>query len=130
MSLRRTASLAGVILALAAPAAAVAGDAAFVGWTALLPALSMPHDTTSADDCVAGRVACVDKTIRQMTRRFDALAASCDHNTIFSLTYLRVTEEYRRTIAEPFFDLPVRARRAAAAFDHRHPCAVGRVRCD
>ena len=39
-----------------------------------------------------------------MTRRFDALASSCDHNAIFSLIYLRVTEEYRRTVEEPFFD--------------------------
>ena len=39
-----------------------------------------------------------------MTRRFDALASSCDHNAIFSLTYLRVTEEYRRTVEAPFFD--------------------------
>jgi hypothetical protein len=39
-----------------------------------------------------------------MTRRFDSLASTCDHNAIFSLTYLRVTEEYRRTIDQPFFD--------------------------
>jgi hypothetical protein len=39
-----------------------------------------------------------------MTRRFDRLAAACDHGAIFALTYLRVTEEYRRTIAAPFFD--------------------------
>jgi hypothetical protein len=46
----------------------------------------------------------VDKTIREMTRRLDALASTCDHNAIFSLTYLRVTQEYRRTIDTPFFD--------------------------
>ena len=39
-----------------------------------------------------------------MTSRFDGLASSCDHSSIFSLTYLRVTEEYRRTIEGPFFD--------------------------
>ena len=68
------------------------------------PGLSLPYDPSSPDDCIAGRVQCVDKTIRDMTRRFDALASSCDHNAIFSLTYLRVTEEYRRTIEGPFFD--------------------------
>jgi hypothetical protein len=46
----------------------------------------------------------VDKTIRQMTQRLDPLASSCDHNAIFALTYLRVTQAYRQTIAEPFFD--------------------------
>jgi hypothetical protein len=104
MNPRRLAALAALIFALASPAAAVGEDAPFVGWTALLPALSLPYDASSPDDCIAGRARCVDKTIREMTRRFNALASSCDHNAIFSLTYLRVTEEYRRTIDAPFFD--------------------------
>lgn len=93
-----------VVVVLARPAAAAAEDPPFVGWTALLPALSIPYDATSPDDCIAGRAQCADKTIRDMTRRFDQLASSCNHNAIFSLTYLRVTEEYRRTIDTPFFD--------------------------
>jgi hypothetical protein len=94
-----------LVLALAWPAAAVAEDPPFVGWSALLPGLSIPYDTTSPNDCVAGRVQCVDKVVRQMTNRLDPLASSCDHDAIFSLTYLRVTEEYRRTIESPtFFD--------------------------
>jgi hypothetical protein len=101
---KRLGALAVVIVALASPAASAADDAPFVGWTALLPALSLPYDPNDVDDCVAGRVQCVDKTIRDMTRRFDSLASSCDHNAIFSLTYLRVTEEYRRTVDGPFFD--------------------------
>jgi hypothetical protein len=92
------------VFVLARPAAAAAEDPPFVGWTALLPALSIPYDARSPDDCIAGRAQCVDKTVREMTRRFDQLASSCDHNAIFSLTYLRVTEEYRRTIDTPFFD--------------------------
>jgi hypothetical protein len=103
MGRRRLAVLAAVV-ALAVPAAAAGEDAPFVGWSALLPSLALPYDPASPDDCIAGRVQCVDKTIREMTRRFDALASSCDHAAIFSLTYLRVTEEYRRTIDEPFFD--------------------------
>jgi Family of unknown function (DUF5995) len=101
---KRLLALAALVLALAAPAAALADDPPFVGWSALLPGLSLPYDPTSPDDCIAGRSQCVDKTIREMTRRFDPLAASCDHNAIFSLTYLRVTQEYRRTIDQPFFD--------------------------
>ena len=97
--------LALVLLALGWPAGAAAEDPPFVGWTALLPGLSVPYDATSPDDCIAGRVQCVDKTVRQMTRRFEPLASSCDHNAIFALTYLRVTEEYRRTVESPtFFD--------------------------
>ena len=40
-----------------------------------------------------------------MQRRFDPLAASCDHGSIFALAYLRTTQEYRRAIEDPtFFD--------------------------
>lgn len=102
--MRQLVALVAVIVALGAPCAAVADDPPFVGWSALLPSLALPYDPTSPDDCIAGRSQCVDKTIREMTRRFDQLASSCDHNAIFSLTYLRVTQEYRRTINEPFFD--------------------------
>jgi hypothetical protein len=103
---RRLAALAAVILALASPAAAISQDAPFVGWTALLPGLSLPYNPSSPDDCIAGRVQCVDGTIREMTKRFDPLASSCDHNAIFALTYLRVTEAYRDTVVQDpsFFD--------------------------
>jgi hypothetical protein len=101
---KRLVALGALIVALGAPCAAVADDPPFVGWSALLPSLALPYDPASPDDCIAGRSQCVDKTIREMTRRLDPLASSCDHNAIFSLTYLRVTEEYRRTIDEPFFD--------------------------
>jgi len=103
--LLRLALLPLVLLALAWPATAVAEDAPFVGWSSLLPGLSLPYDVDSPNDCIAGRVQCVDKVIRQMTTRFEPLASSCDHDAIFALTYLRVTEEYRRTIETPtFFD--------------------------
>ena len=104
MKARWLATLVALIVALALPAAAAGEDAPFVGWSALLPGLSLPYDPVSPDDCIAGRSQCVDKTIREMTRRFDPLASSCDHNAIFALVYLRVTEEYRRRIDGPFFD--------------------------
>ena len=101
----RLALLVLILLALARPATAVAEDPPFVGWSALLPGLSLPYDATSPDDCIAGRAQCIDQVIRQMTKRFEPLASSCDHDAIFALTYLRVTEEYRRTIETPtFFD--------------------------
>jgi Family of unknown function (DUF5995) len=104
VSVKRLAALGALILALAVPSAAIADDPPFVGWTALLPGLSLPYDPASPDDCIAGRSQCVDKTIRQMTSRFDSLASSCDHNAIFSLVYLRVTQAYRQAIDGPFFD--------------------------
>lgn len=102
MRVRRLAALTALGFALATPAAVTAEDAPFVGWSALLPGLPLPYDPDSADDCSAGRIQCVDQTVREMDRRFDGLG--CDHNAIFALIYLRVTEEYRRTVAGPFFD--------------------------
>jgi hypothetical protein len=90
---------------LLAPGAARADDPPYVGWTDLLPGLSTQFDPSSENDCTAGRTRCVDAVIREMKRRFDPLAASCDHDSIFALAYLRTTEEYRRTINDPtFFD--------------------------
>jgi hypothetical protein len=102
-SVMRLVLAAVAVFALVLPATAVAEDPPFVGWSALLPGLSLPYDADSPDDCVAGRVQCVDKVVRQMTRRFDSLASSCDHDAVFSVTYLRVTEEYRRTVEGPTF---------------------------
>jgi hypothetical protein len=102
--LRRLVAVGVLTLAVLAPGAALADDPPFIGWSALLPSLALPYDPASPDDCIAGRSRCVDKTIRQMTARTDSLASSCDHNVIFSLTYLRVTEAYRQTIDAPFFD--------------------------
>ena len=106
MNSRRLAALTAVILALASPAAAIGADAPFVGWTALLPGLSLPYNPSGSDDCIAGRIQCVDRTIREMTTRLDTLASSCDHNAIFSLTYLDVTKAYRETVVQnpTFFD--------------------------
>jgi len=87
------------------PGIARAEDPPFVGWTALLPGLTTEYQPSSDNDCAAGRTHCVDAVIREMQRRFDPLAQACDHDAIFSLTYLRTTEEYRRTIEDPtFFD--------------------------
>jgi Family of unknown function (DUF5995) len=80
-----------------------AEDPPYVGWSALLPGLTSGFDASSENDCKAGRTRCVDAVIREMRRRFDPLAESCDHDSIFALAYLRTTEEYRRTIEDPTF---------------------------
>ncbi|HYZ82357.1 MAG TPA: DUF5995 family protein, partial [Solirubrobacteraceae bacterium] len=105
--LARTVSLLAV-LALALPGAALAEDPPFTGWSNLLPGSpGLAYDPGSADECVSGKLNCVDKVIREMTRRFAPLASSCQHNAIFALTYLRTTEEYRGATTTPgFFEDP------------------------
>jgi hypothetical protein len=79
----------------------------FVGWTELLPGLTTQYEPSSENDCAAGRPRCIDAVIREMTRRFDRLAPTCDHDAIFSLAYLRTTEEFRRALEDTtFFDDP------------------------
>ena len=86
---------------------AAANDPPFVGWTAAMPALAFGYDPSSSDACVSGRVACVKETVRQMRTRFAPLAQRCDHDAVFSLAYLRTTEEYlRSTQTAGFFREP------------------------
>jgi hypothetical protein len=101
--LRLTLALAITAALLIASDTARADDPPYVGWTQLLPGLTLQYDPSSANDCAAGRTRCVDAVIREMQRRFDPLAGSCDHDAIFALAYLRTTEEYRRTIEDPTF---------------------------
>jgi hypothetical protein len=54
-------------------------------------------DLSQARVCRQGAIECVSRVIREMTRRFDALARRCDHDAIFALVYLRTTEVYRDT---------------------------------
>ncbi len=51
--------------------------------------------------CADGSWDCIDDTIGDMTRRFDRLAPTCDHDAVFSLLYLRVTERYKTFAATP-----------------------------
>src|SRR4051794_13593825 len=84
-------SLLLISLLLLTAGAARAEDAPYLGWSALLPGLTTEFDPSSENDCTAGRTNCVDATIREMRRRFDPLAKSCDHDSIFALAYLRTT---------------------------------------
>ena len=49
--------------------------------------------------CNRGTQGCVDSVVREMTRRFDPLAAACDHDAAFALMYLRVTEAVDRDVS-------------------------------
>ena len=96
-----------IVLCLSANVAARAEDPLFLNWAELSPGTSSGYDPASTNDCKSGKINCVDAVIREMTKRFDRLAEVCDHDAIFSLAYLRTTEEYRRAAVEPgFFEDP------------------------
>lgn len=93
-----------VIVLIVAPSAALsmwlpassawADDPPFIGWSAVMPALTYHYNPNSVDACVAGRVQCVVKTVQVMQKRFDPLAAACSHEAVFALAYLRTTQTY------------------------------------
>ena len=83
--------------------AAETTDPAFVGWSDLLPSLTSGYDPNSDNECVAGKLSCVDKVIKEMRRRFEPLGKACDHNAVFGLAYLRTTQTYRWAAAQGDF---------------------------
>jgi len=94
----------GALALMATPAAAQSSqDPASVPWTELLPPTPAGYEDSTSPLCPAGQTRCVDVVIREMTRRFNALASRCDHDAVFGLTYLRTTEEYRRSVSDPAF---------------------------
>lgn len=83
-----------VALSVSGATPAAAADPPFVGWSAIIPALTYQYEPTSLNDCVAGRPSCVAGTIREMQNRLEPLAQSCRHEALFTLAYLRTTEQY------------------------------------
>lgn len=65
-------------------------------WGAYAPA-------TTPERCANGATSCVDTTIAGMSTRFGSLVRTCDHDAVFSLLYLRVTERYRAFALDPGF---------------------------
>jgi hypothetical protein len=86
--------------AFALPSAARADDL-IANWPELLPGLTDTYDPSSANECTSGKIKCVDAVIKEMSRRFQPLAQSCDHKALFNLLYLRVTETYRAEVGAP-----------------------------
>jgi hypothetical protein len=92
--------LLGVMIGLGAPAVAranglpivdLSSDPWFVGWSELMPAAYMGVNTDSADQCVAGRIQCVDRVAKRLAHQVSSLG--CNHNAVFSLAYQRTTEK-------------------------------------
>ena len=83
-----------VVAALLLPAGASA-QTPYVDWPALLPALPIGHTPNTAADCANGSPNCIDRTIEEMKRRLNGVVGVCNHNAVFSLAYLRVTEDVR-----------------------------------
>ncbi len=70
---------------------------------ALLGPFPVPHAPYVGDVCPGGEDACIDDVINEMEDRLDELAAACEHDAIFALAYLRVTENVRDAARSGYF---------------------------
>ena len=118
-------------------AATAHADTLLVDWSSLLPSFSDQYDPNSSNICVAGHIQCVSTVIDEMNKRFAPLTASCDHNALFALLYLRVTQTYYNEVsANPNFFMdtdfvnhedPTFARRYFDAYDNYQAGNLSRV---
>jgi len=69
----------------------------------LLPPLPVPGADYAGDLCRSGGDECIDEVIARMEVRLDGLVQSCSHSAIFSLAYLRVTENVRDAVRSGYF---------------------------
>lgn len=73
------------------------------GLVGLLAPLPIPATPYTGDVCASGADACIDDVIARMETRLARVAGSCAHSSIFSLAYLRVTENVRDAVRSGYF---------------------------
>ena len=91
---------------LAGPPPARAQEAPFLDWNPLLPGFATPYRPSRERDCLDGSNDCIEETLTEMYRRFDRRYATCDHNSAFGITYIRVTEAIRLAVLRRFYAEP------------------------
>ncbi|WP_232221798.1 DUF5995 family protein [Nocardioides sp. J54] len=74
------------------------------GLVALLAPLPIPATPYPGDVCVSGGDECIDEVVVRMEERLDRLVGTCSHSAVFSLAYLRVTENVRDAVRSGFFE--------------------------
>jgi hypothetical protein len=69
----------------------------------LLAALPAPYRPYTGPICSSGDPQCIVDVIAEMQERLAPLAASCSHDAIFSLAYLRVTQNVKAAADNGYF---------------------------
>ena len=69
----------------------------------LLAAFPTRHKPYAGPICVNGEPACIEDVITEMEQRLVPLAASCSNDAIFSLAYLRVTQNVKAAADSGYF---------------------------
>lgn len=103
---RLTAAMALALIAalgISVPAAAQDPGPAYTDWNPKQIGFPSNSAPSRRADCVTGQRACIERTLGEMYRRFHTVVPNCDDNNVFSLTYIRVTEDIRDGIDEGFY---------------------------
>jgi len=69
----------------------------------VLPPLPAPYAPYTGTVCRSGSDTCIAKVITEMKGRLYELASTCQHDAIFSLAYLRVTENVQAAQQQGYF---------------------------
>ena len=69
----------------------------------LLAALPAPYRPYTGPICASGDPQCIVDVIAEMEHRLQPLAATCSHDAIFSLAYLRVTQNVKAAADNGYF---------------------------
>jgi len=86
--------LSGALLALTGTGSAAQADVLYLPWSAYLSGWTYEYVPTSANDCVAGRPACVKQTLQELNRILQESGKSCGDHAVFALAYTRITQTY------------------------------------
>ncbi|MDQ6527248.1 DUF5995 family protein [Nocardioides sp. LHD-245] len=93
---------------------------------ALLAPIPVPATPYTGDVCLDGADACIDDVVARMQTRLAGLAGSCSHSAVFSLAYLRVTENVRDAVRSDYFDDRAWLNRVDAVFAEMYFDTTGR----
>jgi hypothetical protein len=85
-------------------------------WQAVAASLPAQLNPGSANVCGQGTPACMQAVVGEMTRRLDALAASCDHRAPFALMYRQVSREVAQSVRLRRYQEPAYAAHLDAVF--------------
>jgi hypothetical protein len=101
--LSMAAALAATLALLPASAAGQDPGPAYDDWNPGWIGFPSNSKRSARAECRAGSSRCINRTIGEMYRRFNTVVPVCDGNAIFSITYIRVTEDIRQAVSEDFY---------------------------
>ena len=87
---------------------------------ALLAALPAPYRPYTGTICASGDPQCIVDVIAEMEQRLAPEAAACDHDAIFGLAYLRVTQNVKAAADAGYFHDRAWLTRIDAVFAHKY----------